>query len=43
MNYRFMLKIIGNVLKYELALLLLPLAVAIYYGEGDAQNHLSLQ
>lgn len=38
MNYRFMLKIIGNVLKYELALLLLPLAVAIYYGEGDAKS-----
>lgn len=33
MNYKVMLKIIGNVLRYELALLLLPLIVALYYRE----------
>lgn len=36
MNYKIMLKITGNVMKYELALLLLPLVVALYYGGGDA-------
>lgn len=36
MNYKVVLKVIGNVLKYEVALLLIPLLVSLYYGEGDA-------
>ena len=36
MNYRVVFKLLGNVLKYELILLLIPLCIAIYYGDGDA-------
>ena len=36
MNYRVVFKLLGNVLKYELILLLIPLCIAVYYGEGDA-------
>lgn len=36
MNYRAVFKLLGNVLKYELMLLLIPLCIAVYYGEGDA-------
>lgn len=36
MNYKVVLKVIGNVLKYEVALLVIPLLVSLYYGEGDA-------
>lgn len=35
MNYRVVFKLLGNVLKYELILLLIPLCISIYYGEGD--------
>ena len=38
MNYSVVLKTLGNVIKYVLALLLIPLAVAIYYGDGDAKS-----
>lgn len=41
MNYKVVLKVIGNVLKYELALLLIPLLVSLYYGEGDALAFIS--
>lgn len=36
MNYKAVLKVLGNVLKYELLLLIIPLLVALYYGDGDA-------
>ena len=36
MNYKFMLNVLGYVLKYELALLVVPLIIALYYGNGDA-------
>lgn len=36
MNYRVVFKLLGNVLKYELILLLIPLCIALYYGDGDA-------
>lgn len=36
MNYRVVFKLLGNVLKYELILLLIPLCISVYYGEGDA-------
>lgn len=38
MNYRVVLKVLGNVLKYELILLIIPLLIALYYGEGDATS-----
>lgn len=41
MNYKVVLKVIGNVLKYELVLLLIPLLVSLYYGEGDALAFIS--
>ncbi len=41
MNYKVVLKVIGNVLKYELALLLIPLLVSLYYGEGDVLAFIS--
>lgn len=40
MNYKVVLKILGNVIEYVLALLLIPMAIAIYYGEGDAKSFL---
>lgn len=36
MNYRAVFKLLGDVLKYELMLLLIPLFIAVYYGDGDA-------
>ncbi|MGG7179275.1 TrkH family potassium uptake protein [Clostridium paraputrificum] len=36
MNYKMVLKVLGNVLLYELLLLIIPSAVALYYGDGDA-------
>ena len=36
MNYRVVLKLLGNVLKYEIFLLMIPFLVALYYGDGDA-------
>ncbi|MGL5381465.1 TrkH family potassium uptake protein [Clostridium sp.] len=36
MNYKVVLKVLGNVLKYEVLLLIIPLLVALYYGDGDA-------
>ena len=33
MNYKLVLKVIGNVLKYETLLLFIPFMVALYYGE----------
>lgn len=40
MNYRVVLKVLGNVLKYELILLVIPLLIALYYGDGDANAFL---
>lgn len=40
MNYKVVLKLLGNVLKYELLLLVIPLLVSIYYGGGDAISFL---
>jgi len=37
MNYKVILKVLGNVLKYELMLLIIPLIISLYYGEGDAK------
>ena len=37
MNYKVILKVLGNVLKYELMLLIIPLMISLYYGEGDAK------
>lgn len=36
MNYKIVFKFIGNVLLYEVLLLLIPFMVALYYGDGDA-------
>ena len=36
MNYRAVLRILGSVIKYELLILLIPLVIAFYYGDGDA-------
>ncbi len=38
MNYKVVLKTLGNVTKYVLALLLIPMAIAMYYGDGDAKS-----
>ncbi|GAB6169263.1 TrkH family potassium uptake protein [Clostridium carnis] len=35
MNYKVVLNILGNVIKYELLLLLIPLGVSFIYGEQD--------
>lgn len=35
MNYKAMLKILGHVLKYEVILMLIPLAISLIYGDGD--------
>lgn len=40
MNYRAVLSILGNVVKYMVALLFVPLLIALYYGEGDAKSFL---
>lgn len=40
MNFPAVLNIIGQVIKYELLLLLIPLLVSIYYGQGDASAFL---
>ncbi|MBQ5695691.1 MAG: TrkH family potassium uptake protein [Clostridium sp.] len=40
MNFPAILNIIGNVIKYELLLLLLPFIVSVYYGQGDASSFL---
>ena len=40
MNYRVILNILGNVVKYMSALLLIPLLISMYYGEGDAVSFL---
>lgn len=36
MNYKVVLKVLGNVLKYEILLLIIPLLISLYYGDGDA-------
>ncbi|MGL5353148.1 MAG: TrkH family potassium uptake protein, partial [Clostridium sp.] len=36
MNYKVVLKVLGNVLKYELLLLIIPLLISFYYREGEA-------
>lgn len=41
MNYKVILKILGNVMKYAIALLVIPMLVALYYGEGDARAFLT--
>lgn len=40
MNYKAVLSILGNVVKYMVALLFAPLLIALYYGEGDAKSFL---
>ena len=40
MNYRAVLNILGNVVKYMVALLFIPLLISIYYGDGDAMAFL---
>lgn len=40
MNYKAVLSILGNVVKYMVALLVVPLLIALYYGEGDAKSFL---
>ncbi|WP_294405757.1 TrkH family potassium uptake protein [uncultured Clostridium sp.] len=40
MNYRAILSILGNVVKYMSALLLIPLLISMYYGDGDAMSFL---
>ena len=40
MNFPAILNILGHVLKYELLLLLIPFAVALFYGQGDASAFL---
>ncbi|WP_294375397.1 TrkH family potassium uptake protein [uncultured Clostridium sp.] len=37
MNYRVVLRILGNVIKYMIALLVIPFLIALYYGDGDAK------
>lgn len=36
MNYKMVLKVLGNVMLYESILLLIPLAIAFGYGDGDS-------
>lgn len=36
MNYKVVLKVLGNVLKYELIMMMIPFMIAMYYGDGDA-------
>ena len=36
MNYPIVFKVLGNVIKYEALIMILPLIVAIYYGGGEA-------
>ena len=40
MNFRAVLSILGDVVKYMIALLFVPLLIALYYGEGDAKAFL---
>lgn len=40
MNYKAVLSILGNVVKYMVALLFVPLLIALYYGEGDGKSFL---
>lgn len=35
MNYKIILRIIGNVLKYEAMLFIIPILIALYYGEDS--------
>ena len=37
MNYKIMLRFMGSVLLYEALLMLIPLGVALYYGNGDSR------
>lgn len=36
MNYKAVLNILGNVVRYMTFLLIIPLLIALYYGDGDA-------
>lgn len=40
MNYKMVLRFIGNVLLYELLLMIIPFGVALFYGDGDANSFL---
>lgn len=40
MNYKMVLRFIGNVLLYELLLMIIPFSVALFYGDGDANSFL---
>ncbi|MBE6062071.1 MAG: TrkH family potassium uptake protein [Clostridium butyricum] len=41
MNYKVVLKTLGIVIKYVLTLLTIPMAIALYYGDGDAKAFLN--
>ena len=38
MNYKMVMKIIGNVLKYELGLLIIPIVISLYYKEAEVKS-----
>ena len=38
MNYLMVLKVLGNVIKYEALVMILPLIVSVYYGGGDTNS-----
>ncbi|MGN0145533.1 MAG: TrkH family potassium uptake protein [Clostridium sp.] len=40
MNYKAMLVILGNVVRYMTFLMIIPLLIALYYGDGDALSFL---
>ena len=40
MNYKMVLKVLGNVLLFESILLLIPLGIALAYGDGDSFSFL---
>ena len=40
MNYKAVLRILGNVVKYMVLLLFIPLFISLYYKEGDAKAFL---
>ena len=42
MNYKMVMKIIGNVLKYELGLLIIPIIISLYYKEAEVKSFIKL-
>lgn len=41
MNYKMVLKVLGNVLLFESILLLIPLGISLAYGDGDSFSFLT--